>query len=440
MSTVTSDPFRNGVAAAQAGDFDRAAALLGEAARRSPDDPRVWLWRAASAPSAEVAQGFLRRALEIDAKQEAARVALGRLLLAQSAGLAASDRAAARDLLLEACQLVPQNGRVWLALAGVTDDDAERLMHLRRAIQILPESQEAKGRLRDDLVRQAVAAAKQGGRDAAVTLLREAATVAPSDLQVWLALGHLSKPAHAIVALRFALTLAPGHAVATANLKKTLVAEATFLAEQDREGALALIREAVALDPVWEEGWLALAAMAAEPEAAAAVDRVLQINPLNEKAAALKRPVQPVSPAPAPHTQMPAAVAEQSAAPARTILIVDDSPTVRKALGMILEREGHHVLAEPDGEQALARLDTDLPDLVFLDINMPRMDGYEVCRRIRKHARAANVPVVMLSGKDGFFDKVRGRVAGATEYITKPFEPPTVLAAIAVHCKQPVTN
>jgi twitching motility two-component system response regulator PilG len=75
-----------------------------------------------------------------------------------------------------------------------------------------------------------------------------------------------------------------------------------------------------------------------------------------------------------------------------------------------------------------------VPDLILLDITMPKLDGYEVCKRIRKDPRTARVPVVMLSGKDGFFDKVKGRMAGATEYLTKPFQAPAVLAVIARHC------
>jgi twitching motility two-component system response regulator PilG len=112
------------------------------------------------------------------------------------------------------------------------------------------------------------------------------------------------------------------------------------------------------------------------------------------------------------------------------VMIVDDSPTVRKILSMTLERAGYGVLSAADGEAALLTLDDALPDLILLDISMPKLDGYEVCKRIKANARTAHVPVVMLSGKDGFFDKVKGRIAGATEYLTKPFATPAVLAVI----------
>ena len=111
-------------------------------------------------------------------------------------------------------------------------------------------------------------------------------------------------------------------------------------------------------------------------------------------------------------------------------MVVDDSPTVRKILSMTLERAGYGVMSAPDGEAALVTLQASVPDLILLDISMPKLDGYEVCKRIRADARTAHVPVVMLSGKDAFFDKVKGRMAGATEYLTKPFATPAVLAVI----------
>jgi len=114
----------------------------------------------------------------------------------------------------------------------------------------------------------------------------------------------------------------------------------------------------------------------------------------------------------------------------RIVMVVDDSPTVRKILSMTLERAGYGVLSAADGEAALLTLDEAVPDLILLDISMPKLDGYEVCKRIKSNARTAHVPVVMLSGKDAFFDKVKGRLAGATEYLTKPFATPAVLAVI----------
>lgn len=114
----------------------------------------------------------------------------------------------------------------------------------------------------------------------------------------------------------------------------------------------------------------------------------------------------------------------------RLILAVDDSLTVRKIVSISLERLGYRVSTAADGMQALAKLNEETPDLILLDITMPRMDGYQVCKVIKKNPYTKDIPVVMLSGKDGFFDKVKGKMAGATDYITKPFREITLTRAI----------
>ncbi|MEQ1642491.1 MAG: response regulator [Pyrinomonadaceae bacterium] len=117
----------------------------------------------------------------------------------------------------------------------------------------------------------------------------------------------------------------------------------------------------------------------------------------------------------------------------KRILVVDDSPTVRKLISGKLEKSGHLVICASDGVEALEQLENGLPDLVLLDITMPRMDGYEVCKQIRSNPQAKDLPVVMISGKDGFFDKVRGRMAGSTGYVTKPFGPETLMKALETY-------
>ncbi len=118
------------------------------------------------------------------------------------------------------------------------------------------------------------------------------------------------------------------------------------------------------------------------------------------------------------------------------ILVVDDSATVRKLISNKLEKSGHTVTCAEDGIEAMHWLDSNTPDLILLDITMPRMDGYQVCKQIRARAETKDVPVVMISGKDGFFDKVRGRLAGTTGYITKPFGPETLMKALETYLTQ----
>ncbi len=122
--------------------------------------------------------------------------------------------------------------------------------------------------------------------------------------------------------------------------------------------------------------------------------------------------------------------AQESMSKNRKILVVDDSPTVRKLISSKLEKCGHEVVCAVDGLDALEKLNGMSPDLILLDITMPRMDGYQVCKLIRNNADMKDVPVVMISGKDGFFDKVRGRMAGTTDYITKPFGPETLMKTV----------
>ncbi len=105
-----------------------------------------------------------------------------------------------------------------------------------------------------------------------------------------------------------------------------------------------------------------------------------------------------------------------------TVLVVDDSPTVRKIVQMTLQRENIRVITAGDALSALTCVADEMPALILLDIQLPRMDGYHICQIIRKHLQFRSIPIIMLSGKDGLFDKMRGRLAGSTEYLTKPFD------------------
>lgn len=117
------------------------------------------------------------------------------------------------------------------------------------------------------------------------------------------------------------------------------------------------------------------------------------------------------------------------------VMAVDDSLTVRKVVNLTLERNGYRVITAADGMEALALLNDHTPHLILLDITMPRMDGYQVCKVIKQNPYTKGIPVVMLSGNDGFFDKMKGKLAGATDYLTKPFKEDSLLASLKKHVK-----
>ena len=122
-----------------------------------------------------------------------------------------------------------------------------------------------------------------------------------------------------------------------------------------------------------------------------------------------------------------------SKASATKVLVIDDSNTIRRSAEIFLKQGGHQVVLAEDGFDALAKLSDYQPDLVFCDILMPRLDGYQTCAIIKRNPQFASVPVIMLSSKDGLFDKARGRMVGSQDYLTKPFTKDQLLQAVQQH-------
>ena len=115
------------------------------------------------------------------------------------------------------------------------------------------------------------------------------------------------------------------------------------------------------------------------------------------------------------------------------ILVVDDSTTIRRSAESMLAAEGHEVITAENGFDALSKVARHNPDLIFVDIMMPRLDGYQTCAIIKNNAQYRATPVIMLTSKDGLFDQARGRVVGSDLYLTKPFTKEELLAAVAQH-------
>jgi twitching motility two-component system response regulator PilG len=117
------------------------------------------------------------------------------------------------------------------------------------------------------------------------------------------------------------------------------------------------------------------------------------------------------------------------------VLVVDDSKTIRRTAETLLSKEGCEVFTAVDGFDALSKVADHHPDIIFVDIMMPRLDGYQTCALIKHNKVFRTTPVVMLSSKDGLFDRARGRIVGSEQYLTKPFTRDELLSAIETHVK-----
>jgi twitching motility two-component system response regulator PilG len=113
------------------------------------------------------------------------------------------------------------------------------------------------------------------------------------------------------------------------------------------------------------------------------------------------------------------------------VLVIDDSNTIRRSAEIFLKQGGHEVMLAEDGFDALAKVNDYQPNLIFCDILMPRLDGYQTCTMLKKNPRFSGIPVIMLSSRDGVFDRVRGRLAGSHDHLAKPFSRDAMLRAVA---------
>jgi twitching motility two-component system response regulator PilG len=115
------------------------------------------------------------------------------------------------------------------------------------------------------------------------------------------------------------------------------------------------------------------------------------------------------------------------------VMVIDDSKTIRRTAETLLKKEGCEVVTATDGFEALAKIADEKPDIIFVDIMMPRLDGYQTCALIKNNQVFKKTPVIMLSSKDGLFDRARGRIVGSDKYLTKPFTKDELLGAIREH-------
>jgi twitching motility two-component system response regulator PilG len=126
-------------------------------------------------------------------------------------------------------------------------------------------------------------------------------------------------------------------------------------------------------------------------------------------------------------------VAESSSLSGVRVMVIDDSNTIRRSAEIFLMQAGCQVILAENGFDALAKIADHHPDLIFVDIMMPRLDGYQTCSLIKKNGKHKDTPVIMLSSKDSLFDRARGRMVGSDEYLTKPFSKESLLKTVEAH-------
>ena len=122
------------------------------------------------------------------------------------------------------------------------------------------------------------------------------------------------------------------------------------------------------------------------------------------------------------------------------VLVIDDSNTIRRSAELFLRQAGYEVILAKDGFDALSKITDYEPQVIFVDIMMPRLDGYQTCALIKQNPRLKSTPVIMLSSKDGVFDRARGRLAGSDRYLTKPFTKEGLIEAVTDYVKRTPTS
>lgn len=456
---------------AAAGRRDEARELALEATDLAPDSSATWRALVELATSQVERIDALRRLAHLSPEDAALRLQLRQALMARGVMIARSDRDEARARFQEVAALNPADIRIWQALFNLAESQDEQAKYLRELLRIAPDHQPARSTLRRILVESARVHRAAGELAEARVRWREAIDVAGSDIELWLGFAEAcDDQTEALRAIHAAQELDshdPRVLEAIAHINGHQI-DPHALPDHDAfarfDSATAPVEAVPVVEPVDDSLLDALARLPDAPPAFAAPVKVATPvvaaapaveSVVTETFAPVAAPIATPVSAPVFGDPVPAPLAEPApiqhvAAPAAavpstnghngnggpmTVLVVDDSPTIRKILGLTLEREGYKVIAEANGESALKRLQEIVPRVVLLDIAMPDLDGYEVCKRIKQDPRTSAVPVIMLSGKGAFFDKVKGHLAGATEYLTKPFETPAVLAVVSTYCQ-----
>lgn len=392
---------QDGLAAARANNNTLARLLFREATEREPNNEIAWSHLAAVAESPAQSIPCLERVVHINPANKQARQSLVTALMqAGCTAFKCGDKTAARTHMLAVVEHDPACENAWLLLAGAAVSPAEAVSSLQHALALNPNSDRA----RAGLAWYGVAVASEIRQAAWTCPLCRAGADRPHEI---------CPDCGGLLKLKSPLEFARHQPAKPQKIGVALDALRTNALEEEFDNFYAQT--------------LALMNLQRFAEALTTVHKILALQPGNldvrRFALALKQAVT---------VEESAGLARQTRQQARrkTVLVVDDSATVRKLVRGILEPRGFRVLETPDGNQVADVLRQAVPDLVLLDVTMSGLDGYQVCRILRQTRETAQVPIVMLTGKDGFFSKLRGRMAGASRYLTKPFDPETLAQTV----------
>lgn len=358
-------------------------------------------------------------------------------LLQQGIALAKSGQPEeARAVFLDVTDRNPGNEVAWLWLGQIADTVNAKISYFTRALSINPDREPVRLALRDLLMEEGIKCAKSGVKVQAHRHLSEVVFLDPTCEAGWLWLATVeTEQAETIRYLENVVALNGQNLRAKEwlNRIKPPTRELPVLPElpppPPPAPAAELTEKAFEISNLIRTPPLGVTTYGETPPADSVLKRTIEDAEAAEKGRSGEHsfsPEQYRSQAPAPRAEI-----QPEEKPIRgLVLTVDDSLIIRRAIASTLQKEGYQVIEAEDGMNALKLLNNCLPDVILLDIAMPMMDGYEVCRLIRKNPILKSIPVVMLSGKDGFFDKVKGKMAGSTQYLTKPFQPALLIATV----------
>lgn len=406
MVTEGTGLLQEAVQAAKRGDGGAARSLLLRASESEPGNDLVWLWLAHLSTSPADKTSYLRRVLAIHPGHEVARAELADALRSEGVAAAkAGARRRARNLLESSIDLDAGKEDSWLWLAAVAETKEERRRCLTRVLAIDPRHRHALALLDLPELRQEAPAASSQTVDPAAPA--SATRRCPLCRGVGFSGGRCSWC----------------RALFSLGDLRALVRNA----EVDREMVGAGLRRLAGLPGGADNFDVQLALGLGLLNLGRIDDGIPHLETANRL-----RPGDALVAMQLEVLRLWRRGREGAARPARRgrVLVVDDSPTVLKLVASSLEPHGFEVATAAAGLEALARLRERRPDLVLLDINLPGMDGYQVCKIIKADPNIGRVPVVFLSGRGGLFDRMRGRLAGSSEHVQKPFEPQALVALV----------